>query len=195
LEAWYVFLAKRHGLSPLDVWGQYGHPQTALPKAKRAKLWRDQEWRSWLEKVADIRVALKPGGRAASREPEGIATFTVNLQWVLDQGVAPTVVSINITPDWGLAFNEPIDLDAHMMACRIRLARGVPKRARLPQRPKTGEPLNLEFYKALLEEYDGLVRDAHPTPGRELANRRGINYSTLRSYLKRGREYLDKEGN
>jgi hypothetical protein len=80
---------------------------------------------------------------------------------------------------------------------------GLPDSAR-KRRPQAGpvtpkaedwEPLNLEFYKALLEEYDGLVRDAHPTPGRELANRRGINYSTLRSYLKRGREYLDKEGN
>jgi hypothetical protein len=100
------------------------------------------------------------------------------------------VSSVWVIPDWALAFNENIDLDAHMLACLNQLAKDSPKRARLPARPRPGEPRDLGFYRQLLSEYEDLVRAASPAPARELANRRGINHSTLKSYLKRGRRYL-----
>ena len=192
LEMWQLWLMKRHGLTPVDVWGRHGHPRTGLSKARKRELWRDEDWRSWAEKIASMHVVLKPDGRATSREREEDAVLTVHFQWNLDHGT-PMVVSALIVPDWQLAFNEAIDLDAHMLACRVQLAKDPPKRARLPNRPRPGEARDVAFYRQLLAEYEGLLREARPAPARELANRRGINYSTLKSYLKRGREYLQKE--
>jgi hypothetical protein len=193
LGMWQLFLAKRHGLSPVNVWGRHGHPRTGLSKARKAELWRDQEWRRWAEKVAAIRVTLKPRGRAESREREEDAVFTVHFRWYLEHG-EPIATSIMVVPDGGLAFNENVDLDAHMLACRLQLGpKGSPRRARLPRRPRPGEAPELSFYRQLLLEYEELVKKADPAPARELANRHGLNHSTVKSYLKRGREYLRQE--
>ena len=192
LEAWQLFLAKRHGLSPADVWGMYGRPRTGLSKARKAELWRDREWRRWAGKVTAIRVELKPGGRAVCREPEQDAVFTVEIQWAVDHKT-PAVVSVAIVPDDYLAFNEDVDLSAYMLACRIELSKDAPKRARLPKRPKPGEARDLAFFRWILGEYEALIREADPAPARTLANRNGLNYSTVKSYLKRGREYLREE--
>jgi len=61
-------------------------------------------------------------------------------------------------------------------------------------RPAPGQPLNPDFYRRLLAAYDKLVAEGKKRPALELAAHMDVNHSTLKSWLSRGRKYLEQGG-
>ncbi len=68
------------------------------------------------------------------------------------------------------------------------------RRSGRPRPPAAGKPPSLPFYKALLDEYDDLIKKQHhPSPLKEIARRRGVKVGTVKSWRSRGLKYLKGE--
>lgn len=192
LVMWEQFLIIRHGLSPSDVQGRFSEPGSGLSEKRQRQLWRDKSWRTWADKVMTIEVDVKPGGRLVAREPDSL--FSVEIRWKDFYGMRVAEL-VTIIPDDFFAWTTALDLDAHMMACHIQLARTPQTLARLPaRRPRPGESYDPKFYRTILDRYSALLGRGHPAPVREIAESMNANRSTVKSWLKRGREYLKEEG-
>jgi hypothetical protein len=94
-----------------------------------------------------------------------------------------------------LAWGESPDLDAYFMACRVELAARKPgRRKRLPRvRPKPGVAKDLGFYRQILDEYERLLSKGHKRPAQEIARSMSENPSTVKTWLRRGRKYLQED--
>jgi hypothetical protein len=72
---------------------------------------------------------------------------------------------------------------------------GTPFVRRMPRkRPKPGHPLDLDFYRRVLDARDELERRGHPSPDAELARRMKENPSTVRGWIHRARKHIREEG-
>lgn len=67
----------------------------------------------------------------------------------------------------------------------------VPSARPRPGRPSGGSMDHLEFYQRLIDTFNQLLAEGHPAPAREIAKRMGEPPATVRSWLRRGRVYLD----
>jgi hypothetical protein len=137
---------------------------------------------------------MRPGGRAVLRHPD--ATFTVEIQWLRDDEdglVKP--VAFHVIGDGFLYAHEVPSAMRYMAAFELHLPE-LPKgwARRLPRRrPQPGKTLDPDFYRRVLTTYDGLVSEGIKDPAAELARRMKANHSTVKSWLRRGRQYLEEE--
>ena len=191
LQMWEQFLIIRHAFTLVDVWGKYSEPGSGLSEKRHRQLWRDKSWRAWADEVVAIEVETKPGGRLVARHPDKL--FSVEIRWKDFYGMQVAEL-VTIIPDLHLAWNESLDLDAHMMACWIQFARAPHKLARLPERrPRPGESYDLKFYRTIVHRYEALLARGHSAPVQEIASSMDANPSTVKSWLRRGRKYLSEE--
>jgi hypothetical protein len=158
----------------------------------------DQEWRDWHIRILRTEVDLRPAGRAVLREPA--SQFQVEIQFVKDpQWIGPAVKTITVVPDEPMddidAGRINLDLVQYLAAWELRLTRGPQGSHPLapPNRPAPGKPVDTTFYQWLLRSYDVLLAEGHREPAKELARRMDEKHSTVKSWLRRGRQYLRKE--
>jgi hypothetical protein len=59
------------------------------------------------------------------------------------------------------------------------------------RRPKPGAPLDSDFYRRVIASYRELRKEGYKNPAGELARRMNANPSTVKSWLRRGRIYLE----
>lgn len=186
---------------------------------KRAR--RDREWRRWIERALRLEVDIKPNGRAIVRDPLDQSS-RVEVQWEYLKGEGQVPLSVHIYAErderilgdmskemqadfkrWleehkrevpFLAWNPVGDLDQYLAACQIRFDRDRDKRRRLlpRSRPLPGEPANISFYAGVVDRYEQLVDEGHAAPVQEIAGSMNTNPSTVKSWLHRGRKYLEK---
>lgn len=193
LELWAIWQSLHRGLSPGKV-------------RKMSELHRDPAWRQWIERALSLHVKVMPNGRAIVRDPLD-QSMRVEVQWERVKKWGHVPLSIHVYAEDPrpqshpprerpfLAWKQPTDLNLYLAACRIRLDRDQVKRKRLPQsRPSgPGKPASRSFYEGLLDAYDRLVSEGHRAPVQEIATSMNANPSTVKSWLKRGREHLKRE--
>jgi len=154
----------------------------------------ERVWRAWLERVLSYEVTLKAAGRAVVRGPDD--GYRVEIQWVFDRRRKTHYVkSLHVVADGSLNVKDSIRVGEHFAAFMLRV-RQRPEGAfsRAPRvRPAPGQAADTGFYRQLLSAYDKLVAEGHKSPALELAERMDENHNTVKSWLKRGRDYL-KEG-
>lgn len=157
---------------------------------------------NWVNELFAISVDAKPGGRAFLREPG--KEYRVEIEWHWDRRLkASHIKSARIIADEFLDVEGDLDgptysLDLHKYVVRFRLHQlklGNPAAifSRAPEsRPAPGRSLNIGFYKSLLERYDELLLQGIKDPAAELARREDCNRNTMKSWLSRGRKYVDQ---
>lgn len=151
-------------------------------------------YRNWAVRVIQIEVGMRPGGRAILRHPQD--KFTVEIQWLLDdEDKVAKPVSFHIVGDEFLFAHEVPSVTRYMAALDLRRpelpqgwARRIPRR-----RPQPGKALDPDFYRRVLAVYEGLLGEGYKDPAAELARRMKANRSTVKSWLRRGRQYLEEE--
>jgi len=159
---------------------------------EQGALVRDKGFQLWCIRVANSEVVVKAGGRAIVRQPD--TRHAVEFQWVYNKKTH-VVKSLHVVADGEIVVGEIGSLDEYMVAFKFRVHRGEVARSRAPRtRPAPGVPLDPDFYRRLLEAYDSLVADGLHAPAKTLALRMGENPGTVKSWLSRGRKYLE-EGN
>jgi hypothetical protein len=147
----------------------------------------------WESRVLGLRVSFRREGVVEIDDPaEGSRCF-----FRLEFATGPDgyLQKASIMPGAGTSFGLPadlvLDLSLLMTAVKLAEARAEWKLSEeflgLPQR---GKPLNTAYYERLLAEFDALARES-PSPTKELARRRGMNESTIRSQLYRARRLKD----
>jgi hypothetical protein len=154
----------------------------------------ERVWRGWLERVLRYEVTLKAAGRAVVRGPED--AYRVEIQWVFDRKTKMyRVKSVHVVADDFLNVGDSLPVGEHFAAFQLRASQR-PKGsfARAPRsRPAPGQPADPDFYRRLLDAFDRLVAEGHRSPAVELAERMDVNHSTVKSWLRRGREYLQED--
>jgi hypothetical protein len=139
----------------------------------------------WAAFVDGINVELHPGGRAVLHHPsQGSAHgggISVEVRWLAHE----IVIQGDGFMPWG-----GIDTAAYLAALRLELERRGPVSKNAPP-PAVGKPPSTDFYRSLLAEYDALVRAGDPAPVQTLAKRRRKSPGTVKSWLSRGRSYVE----
>jgi hypothetical protein len=158
------------------------------------------DFESWLSHVSDVGVELHPNGRAILRHPRSV--LPVEVRFDADLGV----VGVHLIAPPG----EPlpsVEIPISECIAALELARGgqhpttfvltvEPARLEIRSRatrPSSGTRPPLRFYRELVDEYNELCREAHPSPIAEIARRRRQKPATVKSWLHRGRKYLKGE--
>lgn len=166
----------------------------------RAKYGNADRFLFFLTEVGRIDVQLKPGGIAVLRDDWEWTHFSVEVRWeqvgrTKDHRPDLEPRTVRVIGDAGLGMRLP-KLSRYMAAFFLRaegatasdqraFTRRVPQRAR----PAPGQPPDMTFYLRLLDEADELLRRGERAPARILAERYTENASTVRSWLKRARDY------
>lgn len=161
---------------------------------------KELAWRAWCAFVLEIDVDLRPAGRVIMRHPR--RAYRVELQYVYDPGtkryrysswqvVADSFMDVDAGPP------DIFDLEPYLSALALRFHRGIEAThafQKIPRRrPESGKPLDPDFYRRLLASYERLVREGRTDPAAELARRMDENRSTVKSWLHRGRKYLEDQ--
>lgn len=150
----------------------------------------------FLNEVHRIDVRLRPGGIGLLRDR--LAGYSVQIRWeqvgrTKDRRPNLEPRTIRVIGDAGLGMSLP-RLSRYMAAFFLKgmsapgqrtFTRRVPQRAR----PAPGRPPDMTFYLRLVEEAEELLRAGERAPARVLAERYTENASTMRSWLKRARDY------
>jgi hypothetical protein len=155
--------------------------------------------REWILDVLAIEVEHKPGGRSVLRAPdppEGMeiyAPYRVEIRWAYDPDAARArPFEVRVIADEYLEERSavPKGIEKYFLAFWLTSDREPPER--LPRRrPAAGKPLETDFYTRVLGQYNALKLQGHKAPAAELARRMGENPSTVKSWLRRGRKYLE----
>jgi hypothetical protein len=154
----------------------------------------ERVWRAWLERALSYEVILHVAGRAVVRGPED--SYRVEIYWLFDRKLKThRVRSVHVIADDFLELGASLPVGDHVAALKLRLRRqpsgasvGVPR-----SRPAPGEPVDPAFYRRLLNAYDKLVSEGQKSPALELARRMDANHNTVKSWLRRGRAYLEED--
>jgi len=158
------------------------------------KFTHDNAFRNWVSDLLVIQVELKPAGRAVLRDPE--YPYRVELFWSFERKSKNLrAKSANIVADDFLSLNHSPELHRYLVAFLFQAQKGVTRSfAKAPQRrPVPGQAIDLGFYTKLLEAYDQLVIEGRPDPAAELARRYDENRSTVKSWLRRARQYTQRQ--
>ena len=159
--------------------------------------WTDQNdeaaWRHWCISVVEVEVELKVAGLAVTRWPT--SNFQLEIQWLRERKGVFRLYSIKVVPDDYLRF-FPRSYDLHLHACafQLRVRQAEDRSAFLSaprRRPGSGKSLDADFYRRLLASYDKLVLEGYRNPAVELAKRMNEKHGTVKSWLSRGRKYLE----
>ena len=177
----------------------------AIPRAGRRKLGSTERLWMFLDQVLRIEVKVKPGGVAILRDPSEATEYgsrcRVEITWLRTgrQGRKPVVAAksarVIAEGDQSLGFSAP-DLEPYLAALLHRVetlpgAREFSKTA-ARSRPEPGRPPSIEWYRSLQDERDRLVAAGERAPAKVLAERMDENPATVRSWLKRADQYLQK---
>jgi hypothetical protein len=157
-------------------------------------------YRAWIERILALDVTLKPNARAVLRDPD--VSFRVELEWVdvsATRGRArhePRSLSIIGEPTLRKSDSPEFDLGDYYTAFFVHVADMDPVEAfkGAPSlRPAAGQAPSIDFYKWLLSAEESLRAEGDPHPAKSLAERLGEERTTVRTWLKRGRQYLQRE--
>jgi hypothetical protein len=191
----------------------YIHSSSNRATWKSEDWFRQTAWEAWLEGVLRIEVNLRPAGRAILHDPEAGAHgmtgdpptsaripgtgFRVEIYWNRATGAnVPTRIEIVADPSGSLAYlGNTIALDRYLAAFALRIRSAQTSAfAKVPRRrPAPGQPIDVPFYRQLIEAEKALRREGFRGPAKELARRMGENHSTVKSWLRRGRQYVGEE--
>lgn len=153
----------------------------------------ERVWRAWLEDVLSCEVTFKAAGRSVVRKPgDG---YRVEIQWLFHRkDKTHYVKSVHVIADAFLAVDQHLSVEKHFAAFMLRVQQQPAGAfARAPRaRPAPGQPADPDFYRRLLNAYDKLVAEGHRSPALELAERMNENHNTVKSWIRRGREYLEE---
>jgi hypothetical protein len=154
-------------------------------------------WHQFCKRVLGLLVWVHAGGRA-SVEPQPPAGYYVNIYYTYDRKAkAYELDSFQVIPkaDGSLRGVTGLNLNDYVTAWAVWMPERKSPRATPRKRPAPGEPPDLDFYRRLIASRDALLAEGNRAPAKELARRYKTNYSTVKSWLKRGRKYLDEETN
>lgn len=155
----------------------------------------ERVWK-WVAEATTIDVTLHPGGRATLRHPY-YSDFTVEIRWREVSPKERRVGSIAVLGEPDVPWPLHLDLEQYLAACWLRLLRGKHGAfGRMPdRRPKPGRHRKPDtaFYRRVVDAYGRLLADGHPNPTAEVAKRMNANRDTVKSWLRRGRQYLRRE--
>jgi len=162
-----------------------------VPKSRRGA-----GWQAWALDVLAIKVDLYPNGRARLRQPK--ASYSVEMRWGpigKDSRGKPEIApkSLQFIGDDSLT-QRRFDTDLYFAAFMLALT--VDENATKafgrfpPARPEPGRPANTGFYRQLQASYDALIAAGEKDPAKQLAQQMGANHQTVKSWLRRGRDYL-----
>lgn len=143
----------------------------------------------WLEYVQEIEVELHPGGRATLIHPE--MGITVEIRFAPEMDYRATSYKVEAPPGQYLPQVE-ISMSYFVGALGLALGAEDSPDTSAPL-PAAGKAPSLGFYRALIAEYDQLLRAGHRSPVSELSRRYKAKPGTVKSWLSRGREYLKGE--
>lgn len=154
----------------------------------------DRAFQLWALRALRTEVEMRANGLALLRHPED--GFTVQIEWLWDHKDKTHKPSkLHVIADEELHIGDCADLEDYFAAFFVHAAsRSFPKVRAPRKRPDAGKPLDPDFYRRLLQNYDQLVAEGYKAPAAELARLLGENRSTVKSWLHRGRKYLGKEG-
>lgn len=172
----------------------------ALAEGAPGWLW-DVAERDWILDVLEIEVDLRHNGRAILTGPEpppgstAHDPYTVEIRWELGRAPSlPRIRSVQILAEEHLhPHSPPPGLDPYWAAFALSLGRE-PEGTfrRMPRRrPHPGAALDTDFYERVLASYGELRKEGYRDPAGELARRMKAKPSTVKSWLRRGRIYLE----
>lgn len=155
-------------------------------------------FRGWLRWIEEIEVAIHPGGRATLSHPSEMRQVEIRWDSSKKQTEPLFATSFRVSAPAGQTLPWTEFQFSHYFASLgitlIRMSRASRARPNALPRPHRGRPAPLDFYRALVAEYDELVAvDRHKHPVAELARRYDAPPGTIKSWLSRGREYLKRE--
>ena len=202
-------LTKVNGLSDYQVDRLLVHYATAQTGAhldssrvpspsERRELGLGRDWSRWAVKTVAIDVDLKRGGRVILREPHGL--YRVELYFVEvpsskagERGFLFKRVELLPERVATLSGSAP-DLRCYWAAFMVRTTKetgGPMLDGSVPLiGPASGKPFDVDWYLSLIDAETALKEQGHPAPAKELAERYGVKYATMRSYLSRGHKRL-----
>lgn len=153
----------------------------------------DRAFQLWALRALRTDVEMRANGLALLRHSED--GFTVQIEWLWDhENKTHKPSKLHVVADEELRIGDCADLEDYFAAFFVHAAsRSFPKVRAPRKRPDAGKPLDPDFYRRLLQNYDQLVAEGYRAPAAELARRLGENRSTVKSWLHRGRKYLGKE--
>jgi hypothetical protein len=145
------------------------------------------------------------------RDPTTGAVLPISLKRTADRGaflLVPLTTPASWDDSWLVMWNDDpklnysLVLDAYLAALQLHLDRyGSEDFEHAPERrSKTGQPPDLDQYRRLLARHQVLVAEGHRDVTARLAAEltkawgRDIDRATVRQYLRRGRRYLEREG-
>ena len=179
---------------------QMGVFPDSLPVSSESRE-RGRDWSTWAAKTVAIDVDLRRGGRVILREPNGL--YRIELYFVEvpsskagERGFLFKRVELLPERVATLAGSSP-DLRCYWAAFLVRTTKetsgpmldgSVP----LIGRPAPGKPFDMDWYMSLLDAETALKEQGHSAPAKELAERYGVKYATMRSYLSRGHKRLEE---
>jgi hypothetical protein len=154
----------------------------------------ERVWRRWLESVLSYEVTLKAAAKAIVRKPDD--NYRVEIQWEYHRREKTHLVkSVRVIADEFLSVGDSLPVGEHFAAFMLRVGqRPGGAFARAPRaRPAAGQAANSDFYRRLLDSYEALIQEGWKNPALELARRMDVNHNTVKSWLRRGREYTEEE--
>lgn len=155
--------------------------------------YEEKHFRDWLSWVQEIKVKLHPGARATLEHPaEGV---NVEIRWdPSTRQLLATSYQVSAKPGESLPWMD-FQYSHHFAA--LGLALMAVETALAPaanvERPAAGKPPSMNHYRAVIREYDQLLREGHPSPVNEIARHYGVKPGTVKSWRSRGQRYV-KEG-
>jgi hypothetical protein len=166
---------------------------------KAFHLWRpgakyvERYFRDWLASVQEIKVELHPGARATLEHPT--EDVDVEIRW--DPTTRPlfaTSFRVSAKPGYSLPWAEH-QFSHYFAALGLALMAANVKRtpAATVERPAAGRPPSMGHYRAVVDEYNRLINEGHPSPVNEIARRYGVKPGTVKSWRSRGQRYM-REG-
>jgi hypothetical protein len=197
-QAWTRF-RRRHQLAAFRLqWlaRRYNESEgRVVPEHERERPEAVYMFRRWCVGVAESEVTLLPGGRAVIRHPVSQRDRTVEGRWRLSASGEPVITEYTVSATAPHPIGWVASITREMSALYLALSRRSKEpTGKRPEAPTPGKPGDIEFYRYVVAEYDALVRAGHPTPAKELAARLKAEPATVRSWVLRGRRYLNREG-
>ena len=167
-----------------------------------------QDWDGWVGLVGRTEVELLPGGRiraVCDWMPEGTVEVTARFVPVgvnrprrePDASLSEVAIISTVKPP----FIWPgLDLSVYIAAIHLAIRRAKPNSRNrkafftVATRPEPGKAPNLDYYRAILAEYEALILEGHPAPAKALAESYpDIDRTTMRGHLKRARKLRDEQ--
>jgi hypothetical protein len=135
---------------------------------------------------------LHPGSRIVRHYPSPAETVWIRFRFDPRQEDSYFVREITFRGDPYLPWRR-IDVSPYIAALGLKLGSKV-EAGTGGRRPKSGREPSVAFYRKLLADYDALLKKGAKAPVKALAQRRGVPVGTVKSWLSRGRRYLNGGG-